>query len=99
VGEPLDTRFVGLSCDAFGGLNVHRMKCVVAALDIKTNRIDHSVGAGNRIGYRSLVVNVSLYRFKLQIVATEQPPIPVWMPRCGSHTKTVCAQMPSDAAA
>jgi hypothetical protein len=50
VDEPLDTRYVRLRCDAFGGLNVHGMKCVIAALDVETNRIDHTVGAGNRIG-------------------------------------------------
>ena len=50
VDEPLDTRYVGLRCDAFGGLNVDGIKCVIGALDIETNRIDHTVGAGNCIG-------------------------------------------------
>ena len=50
VDESLDTGSVGLSCDAFGSLNVDRIKRVVAALDIKTDRVDHTVGAGDRIG-------------------------------------------------
>ena len=46
VHEPLDTR----ACDAFGGLDMRGMKCVLAALRIETYRIDQPVSASNRIG-------------------------------------------------
>jgi hypothetical protein len=50
VDEPLDAGPVSLSCDAFGGLNMNRIKCFVAALDVKADRIDHPVAAGDRMG-------------------------------------------------
>jgi hypothetical protein len=48
------------------------MKRLPATLDVKADRIDHAVGAGDRTGDRALIVNVGFDRLKLRIVRSEQ---------------------------
>ena len=69
-----------LSCYPLGRFDVHGMKSLPSVLDVKTDRIYHTVGADKRIGYRTLVVNVGPDRLKLLIIKSEQPMTPIRMP-------------------
>jgi hypothetical protein len=46
VGEPLDSGSVCLSCYPFGRLDMNGMKRLLSVLDVKTDRIYHTVSAG-----------------------------------------------------
>ena len=50
IPETCTSRSTPALCDAFGGLDMRGMKCVLAALRIETYRIDQPVSASNRIG-------------------------------------------------
>jgi hypothetical protein len=55
-----------------GGLDVHGMKGLRSALDVKTDRIYNAVSADKRIRDGPLIVNVGLYGLKLRIISTRQ---------------------------
>jgi hypothetical protein len=48
-----------------------RMKCLLSVLDVKTNRIYHSVSARHRISDGLLVMNIGFDRLKLRIIESE----------------------------
>jgi hypothetical protein len=50
VGEPLDSSSACLSCYLCGRLDMHGMKGFLSVLDVKADRIYHTVSAGNGIG-------------------------------------------------
>jgi hypothetical protein len=56
------------------------MKSILSLLDVKTDRIYHTVGVDKRIGHRTFVVNVGPDRLKLRIIKTEEPMTPIRMP-------------------
>jgi hypothetical protein len=49
LGEPSDSGSMRLSCYPLGGFDVHGMKSLRSMLDVKTDRIYHSVSAGKCI--------------------------------------------------
>ena len=50
MDEPLDSSSVRLDCQPLSQLHVHRMERVPSALNVKTNRIHHTVSASKRVG-------------------------------------------------
>ena len=56
------------------------MKRLLSVLDVKTDRIHHTVSAGKGIGDRPLVVNVGRDRLKLRIIKSEQTVLQIRMP-------------------
>ncbi len=78
--EPLNASSARLSRHPLGSLDVHGMKSLLSVLDIKTDRIDHTVSASKGIGDCLLAVNVGLDRLQLRIVRTKQPMPPIRMP-------------------
>jgi hypothetical protein len=80
VDNALDSGSMSLSCYPLRRCDVHGIKSLPSALDVKTDRIYHTVGSDKRIGSRTLVVNVGPDRLKLRIVKTEQPMPPILMP-------------------
>ena len=80
MSESFDSSSKGLSCDPFGRLDVHGMKRLMSVLDVKTNRIDHSVSTSKRIGDGPLIVNIGLDKAKLRIIMAEQRVTAIRMP-------------------
>ena len=72
MGESFDAGSVCLTCHPLGGLDVYGMKCLLFVFDVKTDRIYRTISAGEYIGDRLLVVDVSLHRLQLRIIRTEQ---------------------------
>jgi hypothetical protein len=78
---------------------MHGMKGLASALDVKTDRVHHAIGAGEGSGDRTLVVNVGLDRLKLRIIRAKQRAALIRMPRCNPNGKPVCTKAPNNAAA
>ena len=70
--ESLHSQSACLRCYPSGGFDVYGMKCLVSVLDIKTDRIDHSVSAGKRARDRLFVVNIGFDRLNLRIVTSKR---------------------------
>jgi hypothetical protein len=49
-------------------------------LDVKTDRIHHSVSAGNRTRDRLFIVDIRFNRLKLRIIKSKQPSTPIRVP-------------------
>ena len=49
--EPLHSGSARLSCNPLGGLDVHGMKGFLPLLDVKTDRIHHTVSANKCVGH------------------------------------------------
>src|SRR6516162_9777137 len=73
VGEPFDSHPVRR-------LDMYGMKSLLSAFDVKADRIDRRVGAGQHVGNPPLVSNVGLDRLKTRIVGTEEFATAVRMP-------------------
>jgi hypothetical protein len=80
VREPLHSGSAGLRGYPLGSLDMHGVKSLLSVLDIKTDRIHHTVGASKGIGDRTLVVNVGLDRLELRIIKSEQAASSIRMP-------------------
>jgi len=50
MDESLNSGSARLDRQLLRRLHVHGMKCLFSALDVKTDRIHHTVGASKRIG-------------------------------------------------
>src|SRR5215467_4730179 len=75
------------------------MKSVRSVLDVKTDRIHHTVSASKRLRDRLVIVNVRFDRLKLRIINSKQPVAPIRVPRCNPNRKPTLSEMPNDAAA
>jgi hypothetical protein len=71
-----------------GGLDVNGMKRLRSALNVKTDRIHNTVGAGQRSRDRRLVVNVGFYGLKVRILSTRQGIPRIRMPRRDPNGKS-----------
>ena len=72
VGEPFDSDPVRLNRHPLRRLDMYGMKSLLSAFDVKADRIDRRVGAGQHVGNPPLVSNVGLDRLKTRIVGTEE---------------------------
>jgi hypothetical protein len=75
------------------------MKSLCSMLDVKTDRIYHSVSASKRTRDRLSIVNIRFNRLKLRIIKSKQPSTPIRVPCCNPNRKPTLAEMPNDAAA
>jgi len=80
VGEPFDSDPVRLNRHPLRRLDMYGMKSLLSAFDVKADRIDRRVGAGQHVGNPPLVSNVGLDRLKTRIVGTEEFATAVRMP-------------------
>ena len=80
VGQPFDTYPVRLNRHPLRRLDMYGMKSLLSAFDVKADRIDRRVGAGQHIGNPPLVSNVGLDRLKTRIIGTEKFATAVRMP-------------------
>jgi hypothetical protein len=80
VGQPFDSYPVRLSRHPLRRLDMYGMKSLLSAFDVKADRIDRRVGAGQHIGNPPLVSNVGLDRLKTRIIGTEKFATAVRMP-------------------
>ena len=71
MNEPLHPREACLSGDPLRRFDMDGMKRFRSALDVKTDRIHDSVGAGYRVSDGSLVVNIGFDGLKLRIIDSE----------------------------
>src|SRR2546421_8404855 len=80
-------------------LDMHGMKRLLSVLDIKADRIHHTIGAGKHIGDRPIVVDIGLDRLKLRIIETEQLVPAIRVPGCNPYGKPMLTEMSSNATA
>src|SRR5437899_601693 len=80
VGQPFDTYPVRLNRHPLRRLDMYGMKSLLSTFDVKADRIDRRVGAGQHIGNPPLVSNVGLDRLKTRIIGTEKFATAVRMP-------------------
>ncbi len=99
LDEALDAGPLRLTCHSLGGLDVHGVKRVPPALDIKADRIDRAGSAGERIGDGLLVVDIGLDRLQQRIIGTEQFAAALRMPGGNPNRNPVLAQAANHAAA
>ena len=72
MSESFDSSSKGQNCEPFGRLDMHGMKRLMSMLDVKTDRIDHSVSTSKCIGDGPLIADIGLDRSKLRIIMAEQ---------------------------
>ena len=77
--NPLDSGLVCLNCYPFGRIDVHGMKRLLSVLDVKTDRIHHTISADNGIGDGPFIVDVGLDRLEMRIIEREQTSSPIRM--------------------
>jgi hypothetical protein len=82
-----------------GTLDVQGMKSLCSVLDVKADRIHHTVSANKRTRDRLFVVNIRFDRLKFRIIKSKQPITPIRVPRRNPNSKPTLAEMPNDAAA
>src|SRR5438477_12961866 len=75
------------------------MKRLRSVLDVKADRIHHSVSSVNSIGHRPIIVDVGFDRLKLRIIKTKQLASPVRMPGCNPYEKPMFTEMSNNATA
>ena len=80
VGQPSDSYPVRLNRHPLRRLDMYGMKSLLSTFDVKADRIDRRVGAGQHIGNPPLVSNVGLDRLKTRIIGTEKFATAVRMP-------------------
>ena len=78
--EPFHSGSACLSGYPLGRLDMDGMKRLRSVLDVKADRIHHSVSSVNSIGHRPIIVNIGFDRLKLRIIKTEQPVSAIGMP-------------------
>src|SRR5260370_36676450 len=93
VGQPFDSDPVRLNRHPLRRLDMYGMKSLLSAFDVKADRIDRRVGAGQHIGNPPLVSNVGLDRLKTRIIGTEEFATTVRMPGADPNGKLVLAEM------
>ena len=80
MDQPLDPGLVCLSCQPLGTLDVQGLKSLRSVLDVKTDRIHHTISADNGIGDGPFIVDVGLDRLEMRIIEREQTRSPIRMP-------------------
>src|SRR5262245_43642208 len=75
------------------------MKSLCSVLDVKTDRIHHTVSTGKCLPDRVFIVNIRFDRLKLRIVKGKQSLTPIRVPRCNPNRKPPLTEMPNDSAA
>ena len=80
MDQPLDPALACLSCQPLGTFDVEGMKSLRSVLDVKTDRIHHTVNASKRTRDRLFVVNVRFDRLKLRIIKSKQFITPIRVP-------------------
>src|SRR4029077_20835014 len=79
-------------------LDVHGIESYAAALDIKADGIDGTIGAEERRGDRSLVMDIS-FRGPQPRIRSGCASNPLGVARCRPHPESVVKQMSDDPAA
>src|SRR5262249_17452413 len=99
MDESLNSGSARLDRQLLRRLHVHGMECLLSALDVKTDRIHHTVSPGKRIGDRPPVVEVGFDGSKLPVIDIERHAGSMRMPRYDPKGKFARAQVLNDAPA
>jgi hypothetical protein len=99
VDEPFDSGPTRSTRYALGSVDVHGVKSLPSALDVKADGIDRAISTGERSGNQPFVMNVGCDRVQPRIIRTEQSAAAFRVPGCDPNGKLALAQMSHDAAA
>jgi hypothetical protein len=80
MSEPFHASAACLSSYPVGRLYMYGMKGLLSVLDVKTDRIHHTISADNGIGDGPFIVDVGLDRLEMRIIEREQTRSPIRMP-------------------
>jgi hypothetical protein len=99
VHELFNPSAVRLRGDALGAFDVHRLKSPRAMFDIETDRIHYTVRVRHRFGHSLSIADIGSDGFKMRVIAPEDSPALIGVPRCNSHDTPARVQAAYDAPA
>jgi hypothetical protein len=74
--EPLHAGTLRSQGQALGGLDVHGLKCLSSALEVKTDGVHGAIRTVEHTGDRSFIVDIGRNRLRLRTVDARWPMIP-----------------------